>query len=1332
MIRRRHLLFIALLIAGLATVTVITAGLYVLRTAWFANALRHRTIAAIERATGGHAELGSFRYDWRSLTLELDDVVLHGTEPSSAPPLFRAQAVHVQLKIVSLWNRDVDITSLVLERPRIYLLFRRDGTTNIPNTKVHRSKTAVEQLVDFKIGHFAINEGEVQTEFGHVPLSARGDNLNAVLTYEPAAQRYGVRLSSQQVHIESDQTLPVAADLQLQANLERNRLNIVQFNLQTLQSQASGNLLLTNFRNPVADMKVRVKANAGEVGEVAEVPELSEGNIEIMGTAHYDVSSAFAFHGRMSARDVGYRSRVFSLRHISAQSEVYVDERDIDLSRLTASVLGGRVIGSASLKSFRDLTVAGEIRGVDLREVAPYITAQSVPWGGTAEGPFSIEGRLGRRLRGFVLHTNAAIIPLSEGIPLSGNVDVTYRQATHAFELGGSQLILPNSRLSVSGVPGQNLAVTLDSKNLSELRPALPILDLGPADMALPLSLNGNGSVHFAGTVTGPVLDPRIEGDVALTHFESDGEAWDQLRSHVGATARLVQVTGLMLDQGSLHATGSGLIPLANWTIDRRSPFHAAGQFRGADVVHLMNQFSTLKLPLVRGTASGSGTIAGTIENPSGNGKISVDSLDAYGELLNRIQFSATVQGDDLAISAGKVQAGPASVTFSAEYHHAKGSWDDGIAQAKIDSNGFPLASISLVRKYEPELNAQFEAHGRAAFRVVKDQFRPLKADGTLAVRRVTLRGISFGSATVSAVTQGQEIEAKIAGDLRTTQLNGSARIRIAEGYPAQGVVHLSKIDLATIYTLAGRSHPPPFNGSLRGDIVLDGPLLDLDRFKGSLRIDDVQVNPILPAAAKGSLNSSDLTLRNLSPIVLEAQNGSAVVRSFQISGKDTDIDVTGSIPLTLGRAMDLRADGSVNLKIFQLADPNVMSNGISAIHASFGGTYGEPTINGRLELKNSSFFLNNVPNGLSDVNGTLRFDGNRATIEKLTAHSGGGDLSMAGFVSFGAGSLVYQLTGTANQVRVRYAGGISATANSSLRFSGTSEASVLSGSVTVIKASFNPSTDIGTLLARTAAPAPAPSNERGFLEGVQFDVRVESSPNLQLSTYLSQDVQAEVDMRLRGTPDHPTILGNISVNEGDIKIFGTTYTINRGEINFQNPVRIEPVLDLDLLTEAGGIAVDITVSGPLSKLNINYRSDPPLQPRDIVALLTVGRAPDISSNLSSSQTANDFSALQSGANTVLGQAFAPVSNRLSKLFGITNIKIDPLVQGITNTPQARLTVQQQISKSITVTYITNLQQTSEQIFRLEWAFSSQYSLVALRDDNGEFGLDILFKKRFK
>jgi translocation and assembly module TamB len=146
----------------------------------------------------------------------------------------------------------------------------------------------------------------------------------------------------------------------------------------------------------------------------------------------------------------------------------------------------------------------------------------------------------------------------------------------------------------------------------------------------------------------------------------------------------------------------------------------------------------------------------------------------------------------------------------------------------------------------------------------------------------------------------------------------------------------------------------------------------------------------------------------------------------------------------------------------------------------------------------------------------------------------------------------------------------------------------------------------------------------------------------------------------------------------------------------------------------------------------MNYRSDPPLQPKDILALLTVGKAPTFAPSATSIQgTTTDVSALQAGANTVLGQAVNPGSNRLSKLFGITNIKIDPLVEGMTNTPQSRLSVEQQISKNVTVTYVTNLAQTSEQIFRFEWALNPQYSVVAIRDDNGEFGIDFQFKKRF-
>jgi len=515
--------------------------------------------------------------------------------------------------------------------------------------------------------------------------------------------------------------------------------------------------------------------------------------------------------------------------------------------------------------------------------------------------------------------------------------------------------------------------------------------------------------------------------------------------------------------------------------------------------------------------------------------------------------------------------------------------------------------------------------------------------------------------------------------------------------------------------------------------VSFSGPLQRPDKLSGTVFIPEAQFTSRLPVEGTTEAKSTDLIFHNQNPIVLEASNGVATVRSFQIAGPDTKLAVTGSFPYLQGRSINLHVNGSADLRLFQLLDPHVHSTGASFVTASLEGTVADPRVTGTLELKNGSFFFENAPNGLTDVNGTVTFDRDRATIQKLTAQTGGGALSLGGFVSFARpGHLIYRLEANAENVRVRYAGGASVTANSRLQLTGTSENSIVSGTATISRIVFNPNTDVGTLLALAAAPAESPSNEKDFLTGMQFDVRVESAPDFQLNTELSRDVQAEIDLRLRGTPAHPILLGSISANQGEIRVFGTKYSINRGEVSFAGGAKIEPVLDLDLQTQARGITVDVTVSGTLGKLNINYRSDPPLQPRDIIALLTVGRTPDIASNLPNAQIVNDVSALQSGANTVLGQAIAPASNRLSKLFGITNIRIDPMVQGITNTPQARLTVEQNISRQVTVTYVTNLSETSEQIFRLEWAFSPQYSLVALRDDNGEFGIDIQYRKRFK
>jgi translocation and assembly module TamB len=61
----------------------------------------------------------------------------------------------------------------------------------------------------------------------------------------------------------------------------------------------------------------------------------------------------------------------------------------------------------------------------------------------------------------------------------------------------------------------------------------------------------------------------------------------------------------------------------------------------------------------------------------------------------------------------------------------------------------------------------------------------------------------------------------------------------------------------------------------------------------------------------------------------------------------------------------------------------------------------------------------------------------------------------------------------------------------------------------------------------------------------------------------------------------------------------------------------------------------------------------------------------------------------------------------------------------------ARVTVQQQVTRNITITYISNVGSTQEQVIQVEYNINRNISIVALRDYNGTFGIDVKFKKRF-
>ena len=408
-------------------------------------------------------------------------------------------------------------------------------------------------------------------------------------------------------------------------------------------------------------------------------------------------------------------------------------------------------------------------------------------------------------------------------------------------------------------------------------------------------------------------------------------------------------------------------------------------------------------------------------------------------------------------------------------------------------------------------------------------------------------------------------------------------------------------------------------------------------------------------------------------------------------------------------------------------------ATGESDLDLTVRGPLARPEIYGQMELKQASLNLRGVPNGIEGANGKIFLSRDRATIENLTARTGGGTLRLDGWVGFGGERPAYGLRAMAKQVRVRYPEGVSTTFDATLELRGTTARSILSGTATVLRYSMSPNVDFASMVARPTQPMIASGTQNELLRGMQLDVKVDTSRNARLESSLTRDIQAEASLTLRGTPFKPILLGRVVINQGEINFLGNRYRVSRGEISFVNPAKLEPILDLDLSTRVRGIDVTITFTGPPDRLNATYRSDPPLQANEIIPLLAVGRAPTSDPALLARRNERDQSWEQIGASNVMGTVLDSLEGgRLQRFFGVSRIKIDPKLTGVGNSPEAQLTIEQQLSKDLTFTYVSSFAQEQQQLFRLEWNVSRQWSVLAVRDENGLFGVEFQFKKQFK
>jgi translocation and assembly module TamB len=457
------------------------------------------------------------------------------------------------------------------------------------------------------------------------------------------------------------------------------------------------------------------------------------------------------------------------------------------------------------------------------------------------------------------------------------------------------------------------------------------------------------------------------------------------------------------------------------------------------------------------------------------------------------------------------------------------------------------------------------------------------------------------------------------------------------------------------------------------------------------------------------------------SPIHADYKNGVIDVQRSAIRGTDTDVQFQGSIPTSGNGPMSLLLQGTINLQLAQLFSPDVRSSGQLKLNINSYGKMDGPNLGGEIDIVDASYASADLPVGLEHGNGALTLTADRINIKNFEGTVGGGIITAQGGVAYRPG-VQFDLGLAAKGVRVLYPQGMRESIDANLRLAGTTDNANLAGTVNLSSLSFTPAFDLNNFIGQFSGSVAAPPS-KGFSQNVQLNLAVHSTNNVNLiSRTLS--VNGSANLRVRGTAADPVILGRVDLNGGDIILNGSRFVLTGGTVQFVNPSETQPVVNVTLNTTIQQYNISMRFNGPVDQLRTQYSSDPSLPSADIINLLAFGKTTEAGANATATP------ANQQAESLIASQVSSQVTSRVSKIAGISQLSINPVLANSSNQgADANITIQQRVTGNLFITFSTNVASTQSQTIQGQYRVSPRIALSATRDANGGFAVDTLIKK---
>jgi uncharacterized protein involved in outer membrane biogenesis len=182
---KKYVLWISAAVVALASVAVVSLVMLLDYNQGLRKTILAKAETSIYESTGARLSVGDFKLGLSSISLDLYNVVVRGTEHSSGQPLLSVDHLQAGLTIDSILRRKWHVRNVLVDHPVVRLSVDASGENNLPKPPKPTNSNGNTNVFDLAIGALRLDRGEIYYNDRKSPLEAELHDLTLNASYDP-------------------------------------------------------------------------------------------------------------------------------------------------------------------------------------------------------------------------------------------------------------------------------------------------------------------------------------------------------------------------------------------------------------------------------------------------------------------------------------------------------------------------------------------------------------------------------------------------------------------------------------------------------------------------------------------------------------------------------------------------------------------------------------------------------------------------------------------------------------------------------------------------------------------------------------------------------------------------------------------------------------------------------------------------------------------------------------------------------------------------------------------------------------------------------------------